>query len=174
MFWAEDTFFSYLQIAFPCCLKEKTSRAMMHSCSTYLVSEILSVWCDPYALSNRWWVCVTQMGSSVSQLLCSRPYTENSLSLHPWNFISGCSTWDDCNAAVGQTSSGALPLLQKKKMVSGTHHVNWGWLWAHPLPPKMQNETGSHLWGYKNVAFAMVLCCIQYPGSCQLEHLKWL
>lgn len=110
-FWVEDTSFSYFQTAFPCCLKEKTSRAMMHSCSTYVVSEILSVWCGPYALSNRWWVCVTQMGSSVSQLLCSRPYTENSLSLHPWNLISGCGTWDDCSVAVGQMSSSALLLL---------------------------------------------------------------
>lgn len=89
--------FSYLQIAFPCCLGEETSRAMMHSCSTYLVSEMLSVWCGPWALSNRWWVCVTQLGSSVSQLWCSRPYTEDSLSLHPWNFISGSGTWDGCS-----------------------------------------------------------------------------
>lgn len=140
MFWAEDTFFSYLQIVFPCCLKEKTSRAMMDSSSTYLVSEILKVWCGPCALCNRWWVYVTQMGSNVSQLLCSRPYTENSLSLLPWSFISGCSTWDYCSVVRG------APVLcsccRRKKSCQGYIVSTAGNCGPAHCPPKCRTEPG--------------------------------
>lgn len=85
-FWVEDTFFFFPTYAFSCCLKEKTSRAMKHSCSTYLVSEMLSVWCGPHALSNRWWVCVTQMGSSVPQP-CAPGHTQKTA----FPFICGIS-----------------------------------------------------------------------------------
>lgn len=104
---------------------------MMHSCSTYLVSEILSVWCGPHALSSRWWVCVTDglqcFTALVLQAIHRKQPFPSSVEFHIWLWHVGwlqCGSGSDelqCSAPAIEEENGVSNIPCQLRVIVGPH-----------------------------------------------------
>lgn len=139
----------------------------MHSCSTYLVSEILNV-------------------------AHVHPVTDGRFVSYRWApvFHSSC--------APGHTQQTAFPLICGISFLVMARGMTAMWQWVRRAPvhcscSRRRKWCQQHIMSigddcrpthwhpkcrikprFTSGAIAMVLCCIQCLGSCQLEHLKWL